>query len=54
MYNQDTRSLTVHFNSGHKYIYHGVTPNEYKGLLGAASHGSYFADHISEKRFTKV
>lgn len=54
MYNEDARSLVVHFHSGHKYIYHGVTPNEYDALINAGSHGNYFADRISEKRFTKI
>jgi KTSC domain-containing protein len=54
MYNEDARTLVVHYHSGHKYLYHGVTPHEYTGLVNAGSAGKYFAQHLSDKRFTRV
>jgi hypothetical protein len=54
MYNEHSRTLQVHFHSGHKYIFHGVTPHEYTGLINAVSHGQYLAANFSNKSFTKT
>ncbi len=47
-------TLYVSFNSGGLYSYDGVPETVYRGLMTAASHGSYFAAHIKNSyRYTK-
>ena len=45
-YERDTRTLEVVFNSGQTYQYCDVPPEEYDGLMAAASKGSYMRAHI--------
>jgi hypothetical protein len=45
-YESETRTLEVVFNSGQTYQYYDVPPQEYKGLMAAASKGSYMRAHI--------
>lgn len=39
-------TLYVAFNSGGLYAYSNVPESVYRGLMSAASHGSYLASHI--------
>ena len=45
-YDQKSSTLEIAFHSGGVYQYHGVPQDIYTGFIGAASHGSYFHDHI--------
>jgi hypothetical protein len=45
-YDSKTRTLEVVFNSGQTYVYEGVPPKVYKGLLAAGSKGSYMRNEI--------
>lgn len=47
-YDQATRTLEVEFVDGRLYQYFAVPTSEYTQLLGAASHGSYYVQHIKE------
>lgn len=42
----ETGDLTINFNDGTSYIYHGVSPLQYANLLRALSKGWYFNKHI--------
>ena len=44
-YEPQTRTLEVVFNSGQTYQYADVPPEEYAGLMAAASKGSYMRAH---------
>ncbi len=49
-YVPDTRTLTIWFtSSGRQYDYFGVPEAVFRGLLNAASPGSYFNDHIRDQ-----
>jgi hypothetical protein len=48
-YDADTSTLTVEFHGGRVYRYRGVPASVYRGLMSAASHGSYFHDHIKDR-----
>ncbi len=45
-YDPETRTLEVVFNSGEKYQYYDVPPEEYEGLMAAESKGSYMHSNI--------
>jgi len=45
-YDPETRTLEVAFNSGEKYQYYDVPPEEYEGLMAAESKGSYMRSNI--------
>lgn len=45
-YDEAENSLEIEFQSGGIYRYADVPRDTYEGLLSAASHGSYFHDHI--------
>ncbi len=40
-YDEKTRTLEVVFNSGKTYVYEGVEPEIYEGLMAADSKGQY-------------
>lgn len=49
-YDPSTRTLSLWFTgSGGPYYYYGVPQSVYEGLLGAASKGTYFNDHIRDQ-----
>lgn len=48
-YDSESRILEIKFHNGGVYRYTGVPPEEYKGLMGASSHGKYFAANIRGK-----
>ncbi|MGI8588931.1 MAG: KTSC domain-containing protein [Chloroflexia bacterium] len=57
-YDPDTRELEVLFNSGKLYIYEGVEPTVYEGLMHAESKGQFtlanvidiYSYHLQRKR----
>ena len=54
-YDSASRILEIEFGGGSVYRYSGVPPEEHKGLMGASSHGKYFAAHIKGVyRYTRV
>lgn len=48
-YDASSSTLYVRFNSGTTYSYSGVPQSVYNGLMTAASHGSYLANHIKDR-----
>jgi hypothetical protein len=48
-YDPNSQILEVEFNSGSIYQYTGVPGSVYQGLMGASSHGSYFAQNIRDR-----
>ncbi len=48
-YDSDSRILEVEFRQGAVYQYSNVPASIHDGLMDAASHGSYFHDHIRDK-----
>jgi len=51
-YDASTSTLTVEFHGGRVYQYSGVPESVYRGLMSAASHGSYFSDYIKDRYST--
>ena len=47
-YDKAARELVIVFTSGKTYVYGDVPPAVYRGLLKAASKGSYFLDAIKD------
>jgi hypothetical protein len=47
-YDKAARELVVVFTSGKSYVYDDVPPEVCRGLLKAASKGSYFLDVIKD------
>ena len=47
-YDKAARELVIMFTSGKTYVYGDVPPDVYRGLLKAASKGSYFLDNIKD------
>lgn len=45
-YDYEARTLEVVFNSGEKYQYYDVPPEEYEGLMAAESKGHYMRENI--------
>lgn len=45
-YDETNRVLEIEFKNHTIYQYCGVPPGEYRGLMSAASHGSYHHAHI--------
>ena len=41
-----TNELHVEFKNGGRYIYHGITADQHKALVGAKSIGSHLHKHI--------
>ena len=48
-YDASTFTLEVEFHNGRVYQYSGVPESAYVGLVQAASHGSYFHQHIRDR-----
>lgn len=48
-YDAATQTLEVEFHGGRIYRYDGVPESVYRGLMAAASHGSYFHANIRNK-----
>lgn len=48
-YEPEIRILEVEFHGGGLYQYSGVPESVYKGLMQAASKGSYFHHHVKDK-----
>ena len=48
-YDPGSETLEIEFHSGGVYRYSGVPESVYRGLMQAASHGSYFHAHIRER-----
>ncbi len=48
-YDEDSKTLTITFQSGGQYVYRGVPKSVYEGLDTAVSPGSYFATAIRGK-----
>lgn len=42
-------TLTIEFRNGGIYEFYGVPQELHAGLMGASSHGSYFARHIRNR-----
>lgn len=55
-YDSTTNMLEIEFNNGSIYQYFNVPAPVYRGLMQAASHGSYFDSHIKKGgyRYRKV
>lgn len=54
-YDPSTATLEIEFHSGGVYQYYGVPDTLYLGLMQAASHGSYFHQHIRNRyRYSRV
>ena len=49
MYDRNSRTLTIEFNSRRTYLYSGVPQRTYEGLMGASSKGTYFSQNIRFK-----
>ena len=47
-YDEASKTLEVEFTSGGIYEYYNVSPQAYKGLLAASSHGRYFLANIRD------
>jgi hypothetical protein len=47
-YDSTTNTLEIEFNDGSVYQYFNVPESVYRGLMQAASHGSYFDSHIKK------
>jgi hypothetical protein len=47
-YDAATKTLEIEFNNGRVYHYSNVPPHIYEGLMAAASHGTYFQEHIKD------
>ena len=47
-YDKMTGILEIEFLHGGIYQYSSVPPSVYKGLMSAASHGSYFAQNVKK------
>lgn len=47
-YHAPSQTLTVVFNNGGSYQYHGVPQSKADGLTAASSRGSYLAAHIKK------
>jgi hypothetical protein len=45
-YDPETQTLEVLFNSGERYQYFDVPPEEYEGLMAAESKGRYMQSNI--------
>lgn len=45
-YDQMSQTLEIEFTSGSVYQYFNVPVSVYRGLMGASSHGEYFAQNI--------
>jgi len=50
-YDADRRVLEIEFTSGEIYRYFDVPPALHAGLMTAASHGEFFAQHIRNEGF---
>ena len=50
-YDAAARVLEIEFTSGAIYLYFDVPQYLYVGLMGADSHGQYFAEHIRNAGF---
>lgn len=48
-YNSEERLLDVVFRTGETYRYKDVPPDEYNGLMAAASHGKYMQTNIIDR-----
>lgn len=48
-YDPFTRTMQVRFTSGKTYLYHGVSQEDYDGLMSAESAGSYFHSSIKSR-----
>lgn len=55
-YDPETQTLEIAFLNGSIYQYFNVPQSVYEGLMGAASHGTYFDRHIKKGgyRYLKV
>jgi hypothetical protein len=47
-YDLETNTLEIEFSSGSVYQYSRVPEAVFRGLMAAASHGSYFNQHIRD------
>lgn len=45
-YDPETKDLGLAFQDGSEYVYHGVSPETYRGLTLAGSAGQFFHRHI--------
>ncbi|MDR0182240.1 KTSC domain-containing protein [Lysobacter arvi] len=50
-YDADVRVLEIEFVSGDVYQYFDVPPHLHAGLMGATSHGQFFAEHLRNAGF---
>lgn len=48
-YDPVTHTLEIEFHGGPVYQYSNVPESVYGGLMAAASHGSYFHEHIRDQ-----
>lgn len=54
-YDSASRTLEIEFGGGSVYRYFRVPPEKHEGLMGASSHGKYFAARIKGVyRYTRV
>jgi len=47
-YDQEQRVLEIEFTNGTVYQYFDVSPDVYRGLMAAESHGRYFHQHVRD------
>lgn len=48
-YDPQQQSLLVVFKSGRRYLYSGVPESEYRSLMAASSHGTYFNANVRDR-----
>ena len=48
-YDPVTQTLEIEFHGGRVYQYSGVPESVHRGLMGAASQGSYFHEYVRGK-----
>ncbi|WP_214464552.1 KTSC domain-containing protein [Levilactobacillus brevis] len=53
-YEPSTQQLEIVFHSGGVYLYSGVSPSEYQGLMSAGSKGRYFHAFIKRHPYTRI
>ena len=53
-YDPDTQQLEIVFNNGGRYLYSGISPEIFQGLLNAGSKGRFFHAFIKHHHALKI
>ncbi len=54
-YDAENGNMHVRFNDGGHYVYHGITPEVYQGLMMSSSKGGFLSNNVKGKfAFTKL